>query len=1052
MNLPVSPSGQNPFNGLISWFARNSVAANLLMFILLAGGLYSVITIKKEVQPQIETNYITINVPFLGATPEDVEEGVVVKIEEAIQDIEGIQEIISRASRGNGSVTIEVNPSYEVAEIMDQIKNRVDAISTFPENTEKPSIARNTFEQQVVMVSVYGGVDERTLKEFSKQVRNEIVTLPGISRAEILGSRPYEISIEVSEFDLQSYDLTLIEVAQAVRLSSLDLSAGSIRSDSGDVLVRTKGQAYTAKDFEDIVVRSNPDGTRVRLKDIASINDGFVEGEWFSEYNGEPAITIQVMSVGSQSELDISATVHDWVENKKSVLPADVKLAAWADVSYYLKGRLDMMIKNLIIGAVLVFLILTLFLRLKLAFWVMLGLPVAFFGAFFLMPLLGVTINMLSLFGFILVLGIVVDDAIVIGESAYTNIRAKGQSVENIIEGVQEVALPATFGVLTTIAAFLPVVMVSGTAGQFFSAVGWVVILCLMFSLVESKLILPAHLSHMKIRRYGTDTRNPFVRFQRFFSEGLHHFVDRRYTPLLQKSLEHPALVVSSFVGMLILSAGLLAGGILKFVFFPDIVSDFLQVRIEMNEGTASAQTRAAIRQAQAALWEVDRQVSAENGLESGSVVTSVLSWTESDTSGQIITELVKDSDLISGPEVLRRWREVTGDIPGAKTLGFEGAAGGPGGGADFSVQLIGSNITELGRAAAELERRVRQYEGLYDIRNSHERGTPEIKLNIKPEAETLGLSLADLARQVRAGFYGEEVQRIQRGQDEVKVMVRYPQDERDSVGYLNSVRIRTPDGGRVPFHAVAEVELGEAPNRIQRFDRERAVQISAEVDTEKFEPGKITQDILNNELPEVLAQFPGVRHRLSGATRNQQEVQSDLLKGAAFALFLIYALMAIPLKSYSQPLIIMSVIPFGAIGALVGHWILGIQVSMLSFFGLIALAGVVVNDSLILVDFVNRERALGIELKQAVIDATRKRFRAILLTSLTTFFGLVPIVLETSLQAKLVIPMAASLAFGILFATVITLFLIPSLYLLLDQFGKWWRNAWLHTLSPANT
>jgi multidrug efflux pump subunit AcrB len=467
-----------------------------------------------------------------------------------------------------------------------------------------------------------------------------------------------------------------------------------------------------------------------------------------------------------------------------------------------------------------------------------------------------------------------------------------------------------------------------------------------------------------------------------------------------------------------------------------------------MNEGTAPAQTEAAIRQIQDALWEADRQVSEENGLETGSVVTSVLSFNQSDTSGKIITELVKENEFISGPEVLRRWREETGEIPGVKVLGFEGAAGGhSGGGPDFSVQLIGTNIEQVGRAANELERRIRQYEGVFDIRNSHEQGTSEIKLNIKPEAETLGLTLSDLARQVRAGFYGEEVQRIQRGQDEVRVMVRYPEDERDSVGYLDSVRIRTPDGGRVPFHAVAEIEYAKTPNRIQRFDRERAVLLSAMVDKEKFEPGKITQDILTNELPEVLAQFPGVRHRLSGATRSQQEVQTDLLKGAAFALFLIYALMAVPLKSYSQPLIIMSVIPFGAIGALVGHWILGIQVSMLSFFGLIALSGVVVNDSLILVDFVNRERARGVELKQAVVDATRKRFRAILLTSLTTFFGLAPIVLETSLQAKIVVPMAASLAFGILFATVITLFLIPSLYLTLDRLGRWWRSAWLHVL-----
>ena len=1038
---------RNPFESMINWFARNAVAANLLMVILLAGGLYTVFTIKKEMMPRIETNFISVSVPFLGATPSDVEEGVIIKVEEAVQDIEGIEEIVSTARRGLGTVQIEVDADYEVTDVMDQVKNRVDAISTFPDNTEKPSIARTDFQRQVVMVTVYGDVDERTLKEYAKQVRNDIVVLPGVTRAEILGGREYEISIEVSEFTLQSYELTLTEVAQAVRRGSLDLSAGAIRSESGDILVRTKGQAYVGRDFEDIVIRTNADGTRVLLKDIALIRDEFVEGNRFSEFNGKSAITIRVLSVGNQSELDISDTVQNFVDERNEHMNGPVKVAAWADVSYYLEGRLDMMIKNLVLGAFLVFLILTLFLRLKLAFWVMVGLPIAFMGAFFLLPLVDVTINMLSLFGFILVLGIVVDDAIVIGESAYTNMRAKGHSVDNIVEGVMNVAVPATFGVLTTIAAFLPILLVSGMSGQFFSAIGWVVILCLAFSLVESKLILPAHLAHMKIKHYDKETHNFFIRFQRFFSEGLHHFIDDVYAPFLEKALHHRYLTISVFISLLILSIGLMAGGILRFVFFPDMTSDFLQVELEMNEGTPPDQTNEALRQIQEGLWAVDRKVSEEQGVESGAVVSSILAFRRSDISGQAITELVKENhDVITSSEVLRRWQEEVGEVPGAKTLGFEGATH-LGGGAAISIQLMGSDIEMVGRAAKDLENRIRRYEGVYDIRNSHEAGTPEIKLNIKPEAEALGLSLNDLARQVRAGFYGEEVQRVQRGQDEVKVMVRFPRDERDSVGYLDNMRIRTPDGGRVPFHAVASIDQGESPTRIRRYDRNRAVQISAEVDKENYEPGKITADILQRELPEVLAGYPGVRHRLSGSSQSQQEVQADLVKGTMFALFLIYALMAIPLRSYTQPLIIMSVIPFGTIGALFGHLILGIQVSMMSFFGIIALAGVVVNDSLILVDFVNKERAMGVPLLNAVRDAASKRFRAILLTSLTTFFGLVPIILETSIQAQLVIPMATSLAFGILFATVITLFLIPSLYIILDDFGNWWREAWSHVL-----
>ncbi len=1033
-----------PYYAIINWFARNSVAANLLMIILLAGGLFSAVTIKKEGQPQIETNFIDVVVPFLGASPEDVEEGILVKIEEAIQDIEGIQEIESTGRRGNGSVRIEVSAGYDVPEVMNEIKNRVDAISTFPDNTEKPTVSRTRFQQQVTMVSVYGDVNERTLKEYVKQVRNEIVNLPGITRAELLGSRPYEISIEVSEFTLEQYGLTLSEVAQAIRRGSLDLPAGSIRADSGDILLRTKGQAYTGLDFETILVRTNPDGSRLLLKDIANIKDDFAETGRFSEFNGKPAFTIQVLSVGSQNELEISQSVRDYVEKKHASIPEGVGVAAWADITYYLKGRLDMMVKNLVLGAALVFLSLALFLRLKLAFWVMVGLPVAFLGTFFLMPTLGVTVNLISLFGFILVLGIVVDDAIVIGESAYTNMRAKGHSADTIIEGVFKVAMPATFGVLTTIAAFIPILMISGVMGQFFSSIGWVVTLCLVFSIVESKLILPAHLAHMKVRHYSEDTHNAFIRFQRFFSEGLHTFADNFYRPFLAKCLQRRYLTLSVFISMLILSIGLLAGGILRSVFFPDITADFLQVDLLMNEGTPAARTHDAIRRVQDGLWQVDAEVSAEQGMESGAVVSHVLSFAQGEIRGQLITELVKeDKSVISGPEVLRRWRENVGDIPGVKQLGFSGATG-AGGGAAISIQLIGANIEQVGRASQELARRMSSYEGLYDVRNTYERGRPEIKLNVKPEAEALGITLQDLASQVRAGFYGAEVQRIQRGRDEVKVMVRFPKEERDSVGYLNNMKIRTRDGGRVPFHTVAEVDITESPVFIRRFDRERAVRVSAEVDKEKYEPGKIQADIMSKELPQVLAHFPGVRSRLSGSSQQQIDIQRDLLRGGLFAVFLIFALMAIPLKSYAQPLIIMSVIPFGAIGALLGHLVLGLPVSMTSYFGIIALSGVVVNDSLILVDFVNRERATGVPLLQAAQNAARARFRAILLTSLTTFLGLAPIaIFETSLQAQLVKPMAASLAFGILFATVITLFLIPSLYLILDDFKQWWGRVW---------
>ncbi|MFT5140344.1 MAG: multidrug efflux pump subunit AcrB [Lysobacterales bacterium] len=1044
---------RNPYESIIEWFARNSVAANLLMMILLIGGLFTVFTIKKESQPKIETNYINISMPFLGASPADVEEGIIIKIEEAIQDVEGIREIISRARTGSGTVTIDVLSDYDVLEVMDEIKNRVDSIPTFPDNTEKPVISRTAIEQQVLIVSVYGEVPERTLKEFARQIRNEIVTQPGVSRANILGGRDYEISIEVSEFNLQRFDLTLAEVAAAIRRGSLDLPAGAIRAESGDIQVRTKGQAYVGRDFEDIVIRTNPDGSRLKLHEIADIRDGFEDSERFAEFNGSPAISIQVMSVGKQSELLISDSIQAYVAEKKANLPEGIGIQAWADVSFYLKDRLNMMVKNLVLGAGLVFLCLALFLRLKLAFWVMVGLPVAFLGTFFMMPIFDVTINLISLFGFILVLGIVVDDAIVIGESAYTNMRAKGHSIDNVLEGVYKVAVPATFGVLTTIAAFIPILMIGGIFGEFFNAIGVVVALCLVFSIVESKLILPAHLAHMKVRHYEKDTTHRGIRFQRIFSEGLHHFVDDYYTPFLDKCLQRRFLSLASFIAMLILSVGLLAGGILRFVPFPDIAADFMQATIEMNEGSPDASLNDALRKVQNTLLEIDRQVSAEYGAESGKVVSSLMAVSGrripgqigfGSGSGQVIVELVKeDHSVIPYDEVKRRWIEGVGEIPGMKTLSFTNLAGGGfGGGPDISIRLIGPNLATVISAAKNLENRIKQYEGVYDVRNSYERGRQEIKLNIKPEAEALGLTLQDLASQVRAGFYGTEVQRVQRGQDEVKVMVRFPEDERDSVGYLNNMRIRTPDGGRVPFNSVAEVTLAESPTMIWRFDRERSVRVSAEVDTSKYEPQKILGDIMNKELPQVFANHPGVRSRLSGSSRMVQEVIQDLIKGAALALFLIYALMAIPLRSYTQPLIIMSVIPFGIIGAMVGHLVLGIPVSMTSFFGIIALSGVVVNDSLILVDFINKDRKMGVPLEQAVRNGARIRFRPILLTSMTTFLGLLPItMLENSLQAQEVVPMATSLAFGIVFATVITLILIPALYLILNDFQNAWRR-----------
>ncbi len=1049
-------SERNWYGNIIAWFAHNPVAANLLMVCLIVGGLFTTVTITKEVQPRIEINYVTVTVPYRGGTPKDVEEGVLIKVEEAIQDLEGLKEMTATAREGSGSVTVEVDPDYDVLEFLDKVKNRVDSISTFPAETERPIVRRNEWLSEVLWVSVFGDVDERTLKEAAREVRDDIVALPAVTRAEMVGDRAYEIGIEVREETLRAYDLTLAEVANALRRSSLDLPGGRIETSSGDILVRTVGQAYVGRDFEDIVVRTNPDGSRIRVADIANIKDEFVERDRYSKHNGESAIGIQVLAIGEQDALALSRQVRAYIDDMQASLPEGISIDWWADSSFYLSGRIDMMVENLLLGSLLVFLILALFLRLKLAFWVMVGLLVAFMGAMWALPLVGVTINLISLFGFLVVLGIVVDDAVVMGESAYSEIREHGHSVDNVVNGIHRVAVPATFGVLTTIAAFLPILMVSGVSGQFFAAIGWVVVLCLILSLVESKLILPAHLAHMKVQKYEADTSNRFIQFQRRFSDGLFKFVDGVYLPSLRAMLRRRYLALASFIAVLILSFGLIASGLMKVVFFPDFAADFVRADLEMNEGTPSEVTHATMDFLNQTLKEADLAIQEAEGFDAP-VIRTVFSWSGSDTTGGLFIELTRDEDnRVPTAEIERVWREKVGEIPGIRGLRI-GGAGGPGGdGPDLSFQLVGRDIGQLEQAAKAIEDKIREYTGTFDIRNSYETGVRELQLNIQPQAEALGLTQQDLARQVRQAFFGEEVQRIQRGQDDVRVMVRYPREQRTSQGYLENMRIRTASGEEVPFSAVASLEMGTSPTAIRRFDRERSVSISARVDKELAEPGRIATELRSVEIPKILADYPQVTYRLAGQTRDQQDIQADLLAGTLLAFFLIYALLAVPLKSYVQPLLIMSVIPFGMIGAVIGHWILGIPISMLSLFGIIALAGVVVNDSLILVDFVNRHRAAGEKRIDAAMKAARSRFRPILLTSMTTFLGLAPIVFfETSLQAQIVVPMATSLAFGILFATVITLALIPILYLIADDVLGWFASKFqkdAQVVEPSST
>ncbi|MFK7888857.1 MAG: efflux RND transporter permease subunit [Gammaproteobacteria bacterium] len=1039
----MSTAGEQQ-TGLIAWFTRNPVAANLLLLVVFVAGGFSAFDIRKQTTPDFQLNSISVRVPYLGAAPQEVEEGVIVKVEEAVQDLNGIKKLNSTASEGSGTVSIEVNIDADIDQVLSDVKTRVDAISTFPALAEKPVIYKQEIPIPVLFVALYGNLDEVARKQQAQKLRDDLMTLPEVTQVEVLGGRDYEISVQVSEQTLLEYGLSMSDVSAAIQTGAVDLPGGTIKTEGGDILLRTKGQVYAGIDFADLVLRTFPDGTRLTLGDIATVKDGFVEQSGYGRFNGEPTATLRILTGGQQNELATSKVVKAFVEEKRAQLPEGVTLDVWVDRAHYLNDRLSMMLRNMLQGAILVFIVLSLFLRLKVALWVLVGIPFAFCGALALMPLgpWPVTINVISLFAFILVLGIVVDDAIIIGESIYTTTRAEGHTMRNVIKGTHRVATAATFGVLTTIAAFAPLLFIGGLFSPFMEAVAMVVALCLIFSLIESKLILPSHLAHTHIapvneqeifapyRQTPWLKRIPkfFQRLQRHVQHGLQFVIQRVYRPLLVRAVEARGVTIALFFCMLILTTGLIAGGYTRVVFFPTVPGDYVQMNLVMQNGSSPQRRTEILEQVENTLFRLVDEYD-EAHPESIRPVKHVASWTEGDITGRVIVELPLDENRpLDNFDITQMWRDALPDYPGVRELSFSDGDN-LGGGAPISIGLSGNNYASLLAAADALGSKISEYDGTYDVRNSSNEGGEEIRLKIKPEAQALGLTLQSLGRQVRQAFYGEEAQRIQRGKDELKVMVRYPPEQRRSIADLRNMRILTPDGGRVPFNSVADVEFNKAYSTITRVDRKRTVTVTANADPEIAEPEKIVKDLYKDYIPELLARFPSVETQRSGSSAEVSELIRNFKVAGIAALFLIFALIAIPLKSYVQPLIIMSVIPFGLIGAVLGHLITGNAISMFSVFGLIALSGVVVNDSLIMVDFINQARRDGVDLITAVIDSGTARFRAIVLTSLTTAFGLMPMMFEKSVQAQFVIPMAISLSFGILFATVITLFLIPSLY-----------------------
>ena len=1019
--------------GLIAWFARNPVAANLIMIFILIGGLLTALTIRKQPFPQFESNWVSIQAVYPGAAPQEVEEGITIKIEENLEGTEGIKRLITYSNRGYAQAWVEIEEKYDLQEALDEIKAQVDSINTFPAGMERPVIQREKFQQEVMILALYGDMSYYQLKELGNDIKDELLALPGVNLVDFYSGLDYEIGIEISPDKLREYGLTFRDVSSAVQNFSTNMSAGQIRSDTGYISMRVEKQAYRGGEFAKLPLITLADGAQINLGDVATINDGFEEGLLYSKYNGKNSLTFEVDASKDQDITDVAKILKGYMAETQSKLPQGVKLSPIVDLTYYLEGRLDMMIDNMVWGGILVMIVLALFLPLRLAFWVMMGLPVSFLGAFLFMPIgfLDITINMVSLFAFIIVLGIVVDDAIVVGESASAEIEKHGHSLDNVIRGVKRVAMPATFGVLTTIAAFLPQAMASGPGAAFSKAIGVVIILCLIFSLIESKLILPAHIAAMNPRK--PNPKNPLHKLRNVVDSGLKHFVQNYYTPFIGHCIHYRYTVIIGFLCILIVSAGMFAGGLVKFVPNPKIPHDFPRITLEMNLASSEQATLETARKIEDVLLKVDKELEEQYGQSMiRDLSVSLRGRTQANIMAILVEPHLRPIDTFA---LSTLWREQMPPLPGVKTLNIQDNifSGGRDDG-DVSFRLQGKDADELKEVAGKLKAKLQSMEGVGDVNDSLQSATDEVQLDLKPLAYSMGLTLADVASQVSFSYYGLEAQRILREGEEIKVMIRYPESERNSISNIQNARIITPTGAEVPLSEVAEVRLVDGVNRIRRENSNRTVNVWAAVNTDQVEPFAIAQEIRDTYLPSLLKSYPGVKSNVAGRVQEEMDSADEQLRDFAISLMIIFALLAIPLRSYSQPLIIMSVIPFGVVGAMFGHVILGMTMSGLSMFGIIAVAGIVVNDSLVMVDFVNKARAEGMAVKQAVMQAGAKRFRAILLTSITTFIGVMPIIMETSLQAKIVIPMAVSLAFGVLFATVITLILIPCQYVALED------------------
>ena len=1032
---------------MIAWFARNGVAANLLMGIILISGFFSIRGLKMELFPDFDLDLVTISVPYPGAAPLEVEDGICKQIEEKIWDLDGIKEMTSFARENVGVVSVQVERTKDAKLLADEIKVRVDSILNFPDEAEKAMVEVATQKRKVLAVAIHGKADPKSLRKLADKTLDDLTNLSGITQVEIAGIRKPEIGIEVSENALREHGMSFDDVARALKKSSVDIPGGVARTSSGETLLRSMGKAREGREFNELEVMTTANGSNLKLNDLAWVKDGFEDKVLYTEFSDEPAVTLRVFRVGNQSPLDISKKVSDYVEKISPTLPEGLSMTIWKDSSFYLQGRLEMMVRNAFQGLLLVFLVLSLFLRPSLAIWVAIGLPISFMGAFATMGLVGASINLVSLFAFIVVLGILVDDAIVVGESVYT-LGSKGEKpLQASIKGTHLVAMPVTFAIITSMVAFVPMLFLPGWLGKLMKDIPLVVIPALFFSLVESKFILPYHLS---LCRFDKLPKNWISKLQNKVSVGLEKLIETVYQPFLKVCLEWRYLTLSIFMGLLFITVGLIIGGHVPSIRgVPPVPSDYISVKLSMEDGVPAKTTEKALLEVERARLEVVdylvgrnepnpfRYVMKTMGAQpfSGGPKSSSNIVTGSNL-GEISVELIKSEDRTrSAPQISALWRDRIGPLPGVKEMYFGDVAAG-GSRTAIDIEIAGHDLDNMSEAADKLKNKLATYEGLFDISDTYSGGKREMKIRLKPNGRSLGLTQADLGRQVRQAYYGEEIQRIQRERDEVKVMLRYPLADRKTLTALSNLRVRAPNGVGAPLEEVATIELGQGYPTIKRSDRARIISVQTSADKVLADIPSIENDLDTKFIPALREEFPNIRFSFVGEKKEQEESDSGLAQAGGICLFVIYALLAIPFRSYLQPFLIMSVIPFGLIGAVLGHFLFGLPLSQLSHFGLVALTGVVINDSLVLVHYVN-QRAKETTLLEATRLAGMARFRAILLTSLTTFVGLLPILFERSLQAQFLKPMAIAIGFGVLFATFITLLMVPCLYLILEDLKK---------------